>query len=96
MSIPFYCTSEVIENVTSGPTAEDTIVRGGVFTNDTFILNNGSKVRSASKACQKCMVREGTTNEWRGPRHLVMFVEGRWVPFAATPFYKGKDPILLH
>jgi hypothetical protein len=95
MSIPFYCTVEVIEGVTSGPSADDTVVRGGVYVDGTFTLNNGSKVRSASGACKKCMMREGNTNEWRGPRHVVMFVDGRWVPFAATSFYKGKEPIVL-
>ena len=95
MSIPFYCTAEVIDGVTSGPSADDMRVRGGVYMDGTFILNNGSKVRSTSAACKNCMMREGTTNEWRGPRHLVMFVDGRWVPFAATAFYRGNEPIVL-
>lgn len=95
MSIPFYCSPQVVEGVTSGPSAEDMRLRGGTYTNNVFTLNNGDQVGSTSKACKTCMVRDGDTNQWQGPRHLVLFIDGRWIPFAATPFYRGKKPIIL-
>lgn len=96
MSIPFYCTEQAIDGVTSAPTAEDMEVRGGGYFNGVFVLNNGYKVRSPSATCKRCMTREGSTNEWRGPRHVILFVNNRWIPFAATEFYKGKDPIQIN
>jgi len=89
MSIEFYCRPDVITAFTSAPTAEQIRLYGGRYNlqNKTFHLNNGQTATSPSGACKLCLQREGVTNEWRGPYHLAMEIDGRWVPYAATQFY---------
>ena len=89
MSIQFYCSPEVITGVTSAPTAEQMAVYGGTYTVQTkrFHLNNGQEAKSPSGACKLCLQRRRATNDWRGPYHLAMEINGRWIPFAATGFY---------
>ncbi len=98
MSIQFYCSTHMMTGIAPTPTPEEIVRFGGNYTvqTKTFHLNNGQQAKSPSGACNLCLQRrDGVTNDWRGPYHLAMEIDGRWIPYAATPFYNRPTRIRI-
>jgi hypothetical protein len=55
-----------------------------LFENGTFsgFYNPSSQIlyQNPSSFCKDIMRRNGNTNEWRGPRHVLVLRGERWVP----------------
>ena len=65
------------------PTAEDLSVSGKIVSTQEkwgFFANN-TLYKSASAACKGLLLRDGETNEWRGPRHVYVSRDGVWKRF---------------
>ena len=77
--IPFACRAR----------KNDRIVRHGTFNTNTrlFEFDNGLHAHSPSGACQVILKRRGVRNEWQGPSHVYLYVNGAWVVFKDTEYY---------
>jgi hypothetical protein len=87
IDFPFYCSKAV--NFTGEPSLEDRQRYGGIMRNNTFVLNTSTEIlKSPSAACKKCLLRKRTTNEWQGTKHVFIYINGNWIRYLNTPFYK--------
>jgi hypothetical protein len=86
MSIPFYCSAK--KTLDHTPTDQELQEAGGLFIDGRFHLNNGVIKTSSSGACKACLNREGQTNEWQGPEHVFVLVNGQWIKFGQSDFYR--------
>jgi hypothetical protein len=90
-SIPFVC----MRNIKHTPTQDDIDLRGGRLLNGIWMFNGVfPDAKSPSGACCTVLKRkEGSeTNQWDGPRHVLLQVQGTWKPYSAI-FPKTKTPV---
>jgi hypothetical protein len=88
IDFPFYCSKAV--NFTGEPSLEDRQRYGGIMRNNTFVLNNNTEIlTSPTAACKKCLRRKSNTNEWHGTKHVFIYINGNWIRYMNTPFYKS-------
>jgi len=82
-SMAFVC----MRNTRHTPTQDDIILRGGLLQDGVWKFNSAlPDAKSPSGAC--CAVlkrREGSeTNNWDGPRHVLLNVQGTWKPYCVV------------
>ena len=87
MSMPFYCSKK--KTLDRDPTVEELQETGGVYLDGLFYLNNDTQPqKSSSGACKKCLNRNGETNEWQGPEHMFVLIDGQWIKFSQSTLYR--------
>jgi hypothetical protein len=90
MAMTFYCYASATKSFVA-PNDEELRQFGGIFTPGTsrtpFVLTNGKTAKSPSGACKACLNRDGDTNEWQGPNHVYLLLEGTWIRYNQTGFY---------
>lgn len=64
------------------PTADQSVSGKIVSTQEKWgFFANNKLYKSASAACKGLLLRDGVTNEWRGPRHIYICRDGVWRRF---------------
>jgi hypothetical protein len=87
MSVSFYCSPQ--QTLKSNPTDQDLQLRGGAFLNGTFNRTGDKQsYKSASAVCKASLNRNGETNEWQGPSHVFVQIDGKWIQFRQSGLWR--------